>query len=204
MSFCIDFFRESSIIEYEVIIMPDEKAKKPIKKARKQASTSKKLKYVGHTELLDTTTGELIPMQITQVEERDFNFHKVWLRNLIMSFEDISNQKLRLAFWIIEHLNKENQLVMTQQTISEKSGISIGTVKETMKRLQGKGENGTMPFLVKINSGAYQVNPDVIFKGSHGNRMGIIFDYKDNELASKKAIKATEEEIEPDIDDDEE
>ena len=92
-------------------------------KARKQASTSKKLKYVGHTELLDTTTGELIPMQITQVEERDFNFHKVWLRNLIMSFEDISNQKLRLAFWIIEHLNKENQLVMTQQTIAEKSGI---------------------------------------------------------------------------------
>lgn len=184
--------------------MPDEKAKKPVKKARKQASTSKKLKYVGHTELLDTTTGELIPMQITQVEERDFNFHKVWLRNLIMSFEDISNQKLRLAFWIIEHLNKENQLVMTQQTIAEKSGISIGTVKETMKRLQGKGENGTMPFLVKINSGAYQVNPDVIFKGSHGNRMGIIFDYKDNELASKKATKAIEEEIEPDIDDDEE
>lgn len=184
--------------------MPDEKANKSIKKARKQASTAKKLKYVGHTELLDTTTGELIPMQITQVEERDFNFHKVWLRNLIMSFEDISNQKLRLAFWIIEHLNKENQLVMTQQTIAEKSGISIGTVKETMKRLQGKGENGTMPFLVKINSGAYQVNPDVIFKGSHGNRMGIIFDYKDNELASKKAIKATEEEIEPDIDDDDE
>ena len=129
--------------------------------AKTQPTKQKKQKYVGQTTVIDTNTGEMIPMQITQVEERDFNFHKVWLRNLIMSFEDISNQKLRLAFWIIEHLNKENQLVMTQQAIAEKSGISIGTVKETMKRLQGKGENGSVPFLIRINSGAYQVNPDV-------------------------------------------
>lgn len=167
--------------------------------AKTQPTKQKKQKYVGQTTVIDTNTGEMIPMQITQVEERDFNFHKVWLRNLIMSFEDISNQKLRLAFWIIEHLNKENQLVMTQQAIAEKSGISIGTVKETMKRLQGKGENGSVPFLIRINSGAYQVNPDVIFKGTHGSRMGVIFDYGENVRANQKE----DDEIEPDVDDEE-
>lgn len=167
--------------------------------AKTQPTKQKKQKYVGQTTVVDVNTGELIPMQITQVEERDFNFHKVWLRNLIMSFEDISNQKLRLAFWIIEHLNKENQLVMTQQAIAEKSGISIGTVKETMKRLQGKGENGSVPFLIRINSGAYQVNPNVIFKGTHGSRMGVIFDYGENVRANQKE----DDEIETDIDDEE-
>ena len=65
---------------------------------------------------------------------------------------------------------------MTQRVISEKSGISLYTVINTMKALQ----EGEPAFLVKINSGAYQVNPDIVWKGSHNARMGIIFDYSDN------------------------
>ena len=43
-----------------------------------------------------------------------------------------------------------------------------------MKALQ----EGTPAFLVKINSGAYRVNPDVIWKGSYSNRMGICYEYR--------------------------
>lgn len=136
-------------------------------------TTSKKQKFVGIEEFINAKTGEMIPMQVTKVEDRDFNFHKVWLKNLIISLDSVTNKKMELAFWIIEHLNKENQLVMTQRAIARETGISLGTVRETMKALQ----NGKPAFLVKINSGAYQVNPDVIWKGSHKSRMGIIYDY---------------------------
>ena len=135
--------------------------------------TNKKQKLVGIQEYLNPNTGELLPMQVVSIEDRDFNFHKVWLQHLVNSLDSISNQKLRLAFWIIDNLNKENQLVMTQRQIADKSGMSLKTVQRTMKSLQ----EGNPAFLVKINGGAYMVNPDVIWKGSHSSRMGVIFDY---------------------------
>lgn len=144
--------------------MASEKVHKP---------TVKKQKFVGTKTLVDPDTGEAWASQINVIEDRDFNFHKVWLSHLVQSLDDISNQRLRLAFWIIEHLDKENKLVMTQRAISEQSGMSLNTVIRTMKALQG----GEVPFLQKINSGAYRVNPDVIFKGSVGNRIAVCYEY---------------------------
>lgn len=135
--------------------------------------TKKKQKFIGYKELIDPNTGELYPTQINVIEDRDFNFHKVWLQHFVNSLDSISTQKLRLAFWIIDHLDKENKLVMTQRKISERTGISIQTVNRTLKALQ----EGEPPFLVKINSGAYRVNPDVIWQGSYSNRMSICFEY---------------------------
>lgn len=136
-------------------------------------STTKKQKFVCSKEFVDTSTGEIIPMQMFQVEDRDFNFHKVWLKNLVMSLEGISSQRLKLAFWILDNLNSENQLVMTQRMIAEKSGMSLDTVRRTMRALQ----SGKPAFLQKINSGAYRVNPTVIWKGSYNKRMGVCFEY---------------------------
>ena len=168
---------------------------------KKTKTTSKKQKLVGTQEYINSSTGELVPMQVYSVEDRDFNFHKVWLQHLVNSLDGISNQKLKLAFWIIEHLNKENQLIMTQRVIAEKSGISLYTVISTMKALQ----EGEPAFLVKINSGAYQVNPDIVWKGSHNTRMGIIFDYSDNVSVQntrrqERATKPSTEVLEPPID----
>lgn len=155
------------------------------------AITSKKQKFVGIQEYINSQTGEVVPMQVTKLEDRDFNFHKVWLQHLITSLDEISNKKMELAFWIIENLNTENQLIMTQRAIAEKTGISLTTVRDTMKALQ----KGKTAFLVKINSGAYQVNPQVIWKGSHGKRMGIVFDYVDN---INQNSKTTQEQTECD------
>lgn len=139
--------------------------------------TTKKQKFVGTKMLVDPETSEVYPMQVNVLEDRDFNFHKVWLQHLVNSLDGISNQRLRLAFWIIDHLDKENKLTMTQRYIAEKSGMSYQTVSRTMRALQ----EGSPAFLVKINSGAYRVNPDVIWKGSHDNRMGILYEYRSSE-----------------------
>lgn len=149
--------------------------------------TSKKQKFVGYKDLIDPETGEHYPMQLNVIEERDFNFHKVWLQHLITSLEGISNKKLQLAFWIIEHLDKENKLTMTQRAIEKETGMSIQTVNKTMKALQ----ETEPPFLVKINSGAYQVNPDVIFKGSHSNRMGVVYEYIKVQNQVQEQVKPT-------------
>jgi len=134
---------------------------------------SKKTKLVGVQEYINPSTGEIVPMQVVSVEDRDFDFHKLWLKNLVNSLDFMTNQKLKLTFWIIEHIDRENRLIMTQRKIIEETGISLRTVANTMKALQ----ESDPPFLIKISSGVYQVNPKIIWKGSHGKRMGVIYDY---------------------------
>ena len=138
---------------------------------QKRNTTTRKTKVIGTETFVNQATGELQNMQVISIEDRDFNFTKVWMMNIINSIELIGNQKTRLAFWIIENLNRENQLVMTQRQIAEKTGISVKTVSITMKALQDAN------FLRKINGGAYCVNPDVLFKGSRNNRMNVLLQY---------------------------
>lgn len=139
--------------------------------ARKQMTTRKKVKVIGTETYIKQATGELKEMQLIDIEERDFNFHKVWLQHILNSIDLIGNQKTKLAFWIIEHLNKENQLTMTQRQIAQKSGISLDTVRLTMKALLDSN------FLVKQNMGVYMVNPDVVFKGGKTDRLNILIQY---------------------------
>lgn len=151
------------------------------KETTKSMKTTKKQKFVGYKILVDPETGETYPMQMNVMEDRDFNFHKVWLQHLVNSLDSISNQKLRLAFWIIDHLDRENQLIMTQRAIADATNMSTKTVNTTLKALCEAPE-GSPAFLQRINSGAYRVNPEVIFKGSHSNRMGICYEYKETEM----------------------
>lgn len=137
--------------------------------------TQKKLKVVGTQQFVNVRTGEIEDFQVTSVEERDFNFHKVWMKNFINTLEIVGNQKSKLCFWIIDNLNKENQICMTYRQIAEKTGISLDTVRVTMKLLL------EADFLRRINQGCYVVNPDVIFKGSRTGRLNVLNTYTDAE-----------------------
>lgn len=139
---------------------------------KKQATTTKKVKVVGTKQYVDSLTGEVETMQVISIEERDFNFHKIWLKSILSTFDLIGNKKVKLAMWIIDHLDSENKLIGTQRAIATQAGCSLSTVSETMKSLQ------EADFLQKINSGAYRINPDIIFKGSRTDRMNVLFEYR--------------------------
>lgn len=143
--------------------------------AAKQQTTNKKVKFVGTHQFIDAQTGELKTMQVSDIEERDFNFHKVWMKNFISTLDLVGNQKTKLAFWIIDNLNKENQLTMTYRQIAEKSKISLDTVRITMKVLLDAD------FIRRVNNGCYVINPEIVFKGERGKRLNILNQYHDAE-----------------------
>ena len=149
--------------------------------------TTKKQKFIGFKEFVDVATGEIIPMQIHQVEDRDFNFTKVWLRTFIEGLEGIVNKKMRLAFWIIDNLNSENQFIGTFKKMAEETGLSEYTVIMTMRQLQ----RGKTSFLKKLQSGVYQINPDILYKGSHKGRMGVVYQF--GSIPSKDALEKKKE-----------
>ena len=149
----------------------------------KQITTRKKVKVVGTRDFIDATTGEIHSMNVVTVEERDCNFHKVWLSHIIETLDLIGNQKINLFLWIMENLDKENKLCYTYRQMEQRTGISLKTIAETMKVLVDSN------FLTRHNSGTYIVNPDIIFKGGKTDRLNVLIQYNE---ARESAIDFTE------------
>lgn len=68
-----------------------------MKDYKKPKTTRKKVKFLGTKEFIDKETGEIHKMQVTDIEERDANFHKIWLGHMLESLDMIGNQKIRVA-----------------------------------------------------------------------------------------------------------
>lgn len=148
--------------------------KNPLKK------TIKKVKYVGVQNYINADTGEVVEMQVTDIEERDFNFNKIFMQHFIVAMNLIGNQKSKLAFWIIDNLKNGNLITMTYRQISQVTKISLKTVSDTMRLLL------EADFLRRINIGCYMVNPNISFKGHHSARMNFLHQYYQAEKGNVK------------------
>ena len=150
---------------------------KPIRKV----TTRKKVKVIGTKDFIDAETGEINTMNVVSIEERDCNFHKLWLSHIIEALDMIGNQKISLCLWILEHLDRENRLIYTYRRMEKETGISFKTIAETMKSLTESN------FLTQVQAGVYQINPDVIFKGGKTDRMNVLIQY--HEAEELKSLK---------------
>ena len=133
-----------------------------------------KVKVVGEQQFLNVATNEVENFQVIQVQDSDYNFHKIWVMNILQTLDMVGNQKAKLLFWIIQHIDSNNKLVYTYQRMVKESGFSYKTVSGTMKALIDCN------FLTRINSGAYMINPNCVFKGTYKNRMNVLIQYSKN------------------------
>jgi hypothetical protein len=145
-------------------------------------STRKKVKVIGVKEFIDRETGEVIKANVTTIEERDANFHKIWLTHIIHALDLAGNVKVKLITFILKNLDKENKLVMTQRQIAENSGFSLGTTVATLKLLKDAD------FITKINTGAYRIHPDKIWKGGSEERMNVLLQYTKERANSNREV----------------
>lgn len=158
-------------------------------------TTQKKVKYIGTERYINANTGEIEEFQVTNIEERDFNFAKIWLKNFILTLEMVGNQKTKLAMWIIDNLDKENRVVCTFRKMSDETDISLSTVRDTMKILQ------EADFIRKMANGVYVINPDIYFKGTRQARLNILnqyqaLGYEPPKLTEEQKIKQLQNSIE--------
>ena len=165
-------------------------------KSRSKRTTRKKLKILGTQEYINKSTGEVEEFEVCKIEGRDFNFHKLWLHHILDTIDLIGNKKVKLAFWIIENLNRDNQLIATQRKIRkgfndsrirEEDKISMETVSATMRELM------EADFLRKISGGVYAVNPNVLFKGGKEDRLNVLLKYR--AIASEQDYKKEQKDL---------
>jgi hypothetical protein len=136
-----------------------------------QIKTRKKTKIVGKETYINKRTGKVEEMQVITIEERDANFHKIWLQHIVLSLDVIGNVKMKFVLWLLDQMSYDNLIPMTYEQMARRSGHSIETIKRTIPVLVKND------FLVRINQGVYQINPNVIFKGGASERMNVLIQY---------------------------
>lgn len=140
----------------------------------KKVQTEKsKVKVIGTETYINQQTGELIEMEVIEKEERDYNFHKLWLGHIVQALDIIGNKKIKVVNHILSKTDSQNLFIGTQREIAKDLNVSITTVNETLKALQESD------FLIQVQQGVYRVNPNVIYKGSRGGRMNVLIKYID-------------------------
>lgn len=161
-------------------------------KFKERTATEKKVKVQGTKRFIDYETGEIHDMEVTEFEDRDFNFTKIWFKNFISTLELVGNKKTKLAYWIVDNLNRDNLLTMTYRQIAESANMSLDTVSSTMQILLD-GD-----FLRRVNMGCYCVNPDIVFKGTRTSRLNVLNIYRNAEqvkMTKKEKVAAITEAI---------
>lgn len=155
--------------------------------------TEKKVKVLGTQQYINANTGEIEDFQVTSLQDRDFNFTKVWLNSILQALDMLGNKKTKVAYHIIDNLNKENQYIGTQRQIAEKVGVGLNTVNLTLQALI------KADFLRCVSNAVYCVNPDILFKGSRSARLNVLQQYntaEKPEISDEEKISNLEKVIE--------
>lgn len=150
---------------------------------KRQGATSKLQKVVKEKRFIDVETGveEMVP--VISMENKDYNFQKIFLGHILDAIDSIGNQKIKVLMWMIENRDSENRVVGTHRSLAENIGCAKQTVTSVMGSLMEHG------VIKQVSSGIYQLNPAAIWKGSHGKRMRVMLDYGEAEKKTKSPAK---------------
>lgn len=132
----------------------------------------KKIRILEENECwVNNKTGEVIEVKEIQ-QSGDFNFNKIWLSILMQLLDCIGNKKTLVINYLLQNKNSDNLIIGTQRQIATQVGVSLPVVHDTIKAMI------SINAIKKTSIGVYQLNPNMIFKGKHQNRMNVLFKYQ--------------------------
>jgi DNA-binding Lrp family transcriptional regulator len=128
---------------------------------------------VSNRKYLNPETNEMENFTVIQKNvNADFNFHKIWLQDLLNILDSFGSKKIKVMTYLLSKMrNEDNTLSVTYRSVAEDLHISYPTVAATMKEMQESN------VLKKINAGTYVFNPDIIIKGSSNKRQKLLVEY---------------------------
>lgn len=140
--------------------------------------------YLGRRVMKDIETGEIIELEYAEKKVKH-TLKRGWKRVYLEQFMEIltglyaAGKKIDVVEFILDNLNSENQLTLTQSQVIQKSGISRPTVVETYKYLVEKN------FMRKVGA-VFIVNPEFVAAFGSDRKNAIIAvkycEEKDQEL----------------------
>ena len=122
---------------------------------------------------INEKTGEVIETtEIYKYVEEDFNFHKVWIQDLIRILDLTGSKALKVINYLLGNMrNSDNTVSVTYRQMAEDLNISLFTVTKIMKILQ------EADFIRKQMNALYMINPDIVVKGNKNKRVSLLIRY---------------------------
>lgn len=158
-----------------------QKSKDPTKTFR--SSTAGRQIVVGVDEYVNRRTGEVEEFDVIRVQQADWNFEKLWLFRLLDLLDLAGGAKIQVIAWMLENRDRENRVIATQAKIADGSGVSRRTVNRLLIEMVNEG------FISCPQSGVYRLDPTLIWKGPHSQRMNILMCF---EKEAQEDAKETE------------
>ena len=102
------------------------------------------------------------------------HFWRVWLSDLLYTLGLINNSKqLDVVFHVLENTDPSTNLYIgTIRKTVEDTGVSLGTVAATFKKMQ------EVDMIVKQQNGLYKVKPTLLMKGNDNKKQRLIVEYE--------------------------
>lgn len=114
---------------------------------------------------------------------KDYNFHKVWIQDILNVIDTFGNKKILVLTYLLKNMrNEDNSVSGSYRDIAERCGVSLPTVNLVMKELI---ENN---IIKKLATATYQFNPAFIIRGGADKRKNLMIKYNYIE-DSKKQIE---------------
>ena len=173
---------------------------KKVNKVNNLIKTKRKKKTmieIGTKKYIDPKTGEEVEITLIRKNiHRDYNFHKIWIQDLLNILNSFGNKKIKILSYLLSIMrNEDNTFSVTYKQIAEKLNVSVITVMATMKELI------KCNVIRKVMTCTYQFNPALIIKGGAGKRQMLLVEYYHTDNAEKledyyepKALEGVENE----------
>lgn len=120
-------------------------------------------------QLIDISTGEILLN--STIKNRDKNFYKFWLDNLMPYMEENYTKKEILFFKLVKLMDRQNKINLTIKDMCKKVDLSDRFLRNELKELIRKD------VIRKIKNGTYMLNPDVIYKSTTEHRAIALKEY---------------------------
>jgi hypothetical protein len=151
-------------------------------------TTRRKLKAIGTQNYINSDTGELVPMRVIEVEERDANFKKLWVGHVLDAIDEIGNKKMQLLMWLFDQADAYNRIIGTTREIADAVEMSPTTVQTTLSALAEKD-------ILQRQTNVITLNPNVIFKGSTSARMDVLIRYRTSSIKEEETTQNDQQEV---------
>lgn len=155
--------------------------KKPVKSTKSKAQT-----VVGTQQYINPETGEVVDfMVIDKNIEKDFNFHKIWLQDVLNVLDSFGNKKILVLTYLLKIMrNEDNTFNGTYREIAKAIDVSVKTVNVVFNELVESN------VVKKVSTATYRFNPDIIVKGKSEKRKNLLirYNYSDGDTDDKKQI----------------
>lgn len=123
---------------------------------------------------------------------KDYNFHKIWLQDILNVIDTFGNKKILVLSYLLKNMrNEDNSFGGSYRDIAERCGVSLPTVSAVMSELLESN------IIKRLYTATYQFNPAFIVRGGAEKRKNLMIKYNYLEDEKKQIENSKTIDLEP-------